>query len=85
MMNLDVIGLASVFETVEHVKHPQRPTAIEKLGMQVGDAILQFAPGAWRGQHDPADMKIKIDVAVDPDRIGELQRHLRQPSPQHRR
>jgi hypothetical protein len=54
--------------------------------MQAGGKGLELLDGARLGQHHVAHVVVEVDVVVvDPDRVGEVERHQRELPGEHRR
>jgi hypothetical protein len=54
--------------------------------MQPRRQRLELGEGARLGQHHVAHVVVEVDVVVvDPDRVGEVERHQRQLAGEHRR
>ena len=83
-MHLGVDRRLAGLQPLDDVELPQRAAAVEQARMQAADQLLQLLEGAGLGQHDAADVVVEIDVVVvDPDRVRQLERHLRQLALEH--
>ena len=78
MMDLDVVGHIAVIETIDHRDPPQRTVAVEQLRMQLAGAVFELRLRSGAGEREALHVIVQIDLIVlDPDRVGELQRHRR--------
>jgi hypothetical protein len=85
VVDLEVVGHLAVVEAVDHGDAPQRAVAVEQLRMQPSDAVFELRLGSGARQGEALHVVVEIDlVVVDPDRVGELQRHRRQLAGEHR-
>src|SRR5260221_4313964 len=86
VMSLGIKGDQSAFQAIDDVHLPQRTTAVEQRGVQARDELFELGHGAWPAQSDGANVIVEVDVVVlDPDRLSQLERHLRQLAVQKRR
>jgi hypothetical protein len=71
------------FESLDDVRHPQRPRVIELPGLQPCDLRHEFVPAARLRQRDVADVILQVEVAIfGPVRVVERKRHLHQLLPE---
>jgi hypothetical protein len=86
MVDLGVEPQPAILQAFDYVKAPERARAIERLCMQAGDGGFELGQRARRRQRDAHDVAFQVDLfGADPDRIGEIQRHLRELACEHRR
>jgi hypothetical protein len=80
MMNFQVQADLATRQPFDDRQLPQRVATVEQRRMQPTDTGLEFGETGRFRQDDMAQMIRKIrHTAVNPDRIGKLQRHRRQP------
>ena len=84
MMNLEVVGLGATLEAVEDIHHPQRVRTVEQFGVEIRHHGFELGPGARRRDTDAAYVVIKVDFALQPDRVGQVQRQCCQAPAQDR-
>ncbi len=86
MVHFHVEGHQSALQAFDDMHLPQRMVAIHQFRVQACGAALKLQPVAWTRQLDTTHVVVEIDLTtVRPDRVGEVQRHLRQPAPVERR
>ena len=83
VVNLEVVGLLAAGQAFQHVHHPQRARTIKQLGMQIRHRGFELRPGARLRQAHAADVPVEVDLALQPDRVRQMQRQRRQPAAQH--
>ena len=76
VMDLGVERELARRETLDHVQAPERAVALEQPRVQPGDRRFQLREAARRRQPHVTHVRAEIDgVGVDPDRIGDRERH----------
>ena len=85
VMDLGVERRALPRQTLYDIELPERPRPIEQDGVQPRDRFVQLRVGARRGQDQPTDMIVEIDVLVRiPARVIQMQRRRVKLLPQDR-
>ena len=86
MVDLRVEADLVVLHALEHIELPQRTRAVEKLGMHPADGALEDGAAVRRRQAGAEDVAVDVELIVlDPARVIDVQRRLRQPRLQDRR
>ena len=66
---------AAAFETFDNPGLPERPVAIQRMRVNLLDERAELLHSAGRGAHDPAHVRVEIELGVfDPDRVMQAQR-----------
>jgi hypothetical protein len=79
VVRLGVEGDLAVVQPLDDDHLPQRSAAVEQRGVQARDELLELVHRAGLAQRDVTDVVVEVDVVVlDPDRVGELERHRRE-------
>ena len=72
MVDLGVDREATVFQTLDQVRLPQRPVPIEPRAVQPGRQLKQFANPARLRQGRPAQVVVDVDLVVEgPGHVGD--------------
>ena len=80
VMDLRVENALAVLEAGDDVELPERTAAIERVGVQAADHLLELRLGAGRGQCRLAQMVVEVEVVgVDPAGMVEIVERRRQP------
>ena len=53
-----------LLQSVDHHELPQRPGAVERLGIELGGEVEQLALGAGGGEHDFAKVRVDVELGV---------------------
>ena len=86
VVDLAVEADAAVGQALDDVELPERAAAVEQHRVQPRGERLELRDRARLGQHHVADVVVEVDVVVvDPDRVGEVERHQRELAREHRR
>ena len=86
VVHLAVEADPAVGQALDDVELPERPAAVEQHRMQPRRQRLELLERARLGQHHVAHVVVEVDVVVvDPDRVGEVERHQRELAGEHRR
>ena len=76
---------AVLLEALDHPQLPQRAGAVERGAGDLAGHLAQLAAAAGAGAADAADVEVEVEVGVlDPDRVGQVERHLHQPAAERR-
>ena len=82
-MCLYVEGQPAGLEALDDVQFPERARAIHERGVQVRDTFLELVLVAGFRQRRPAHVVVEVDLAVDPDRVDDVERKARHPAGEH--
>ena len=76
-------GDAAAFEALDDPGLPQRPVAIQRVGVDLLDERAELLHPAGRGTDDAAHVRVEIELGVlDPDRVMQAQRRRQVPQPE---
>src|SRR5206468_11536272 len=72
-----------IVETLDHVDLPERVVVIEGTRVQACRLDAELTPVTRLRQRDVADVEFEIEVGIlDPVRVVEIERHVREPLPE---
>ena len=73
----------AAFEAFDDPGLPQRPVAIQRVGVDLLDELAELLHSAGSGTDDAAHVRVEIELGVlDPDRVMQAQRRRQVPQPE---